>query len=313
MGMMGAKWHFVIVALAAQACRASGDAVGPIDAGGFAGADAAGASAGKSGGGGGAGGVGGRVGSDAGGAGGLVVGPDVSGRWAMFAFEDPVAVELHAAGGVIGGEGCCGGLPSGSEPRLPLDCCGSVDGQISSQHATFWLTFGLGGGPPVATYWTDAFVSANGQRMTGRFMTMIPATPIGTSGFPVTWVRIGPTDNWLPRRRDTDVERIVATRPGGYSLVLSDGAAAGNDFAAKQTYRLDVGYRYVSGDLGVFWDGEMSWNAADQTLVVGPVPETERRLPVALRLHFDGTVVRSVEADMPSGAQYQFQATLLQP
>jgi hypothetical protein len=74
----------------------------------------------------------------------------------------------------------------------------------------------------------------------------------------------------------------------------------------------------VPGQLGSFWSGEMAWRADQQTLVVGPVPETAPGLPVAMSLRFDGTApagpaLASVEAVMASGARYQFQATPAQP
>jgi len=304
------------MALALQACRAAGD-TGAVDAGGSpghaggqpAGSGGAGEDAGV------AGGAGGGRGGDSGGvggAGGVVAGPDVSGRWAMIAFEDPVAVGLREMGGVLTGEGCCTGLDSSSGPPAPFMCCGPVNGEIATRHATFWLTFELGS--QSIKYWSDAFVSANGQRMTGRFKTMTSQHVMDGDypGIPVAWVRIGFADNWLPVGISA-AHQVLTTRSGAYDLVLSEERAAGNDFAPNQTYRLGLGYRFVTGDLGVFWDGEMSWNASDQTMVVGPVPETEPRLPVALALHFQGPTLTSVDATMSSGARYSFQATASQP
>jgi hypothetical protein len=96
-------------------------------------------------------------------------------------------------------------------------------------------------------------------------------------------------------------------------LVLSDDPAPGGDFSGQQPYLLDLSDQFVSGGLGSFWDREMSWSGDEQTLVVGPVPETAPGLPVELRLHYDGPALVSVEAAMASGLRYHFQATVWQP
>jgi hypothetical protein len=49
--------------------------------------------------------------------------PDLSGRWAMFEWEDPVAVDLREKDGVVEGTGCCGGFQN---PNFPPYCCGPV-------------------------------------------------------------------------------------------------------------------------------------------------------------------------------------------
>lgn len=287
--------YLAFVATAVLACQASGNLGGSsFDAGGTGRGGAAGHA------GGGAAGSAGTGGHETGGSGGASVpGPDVSGRWAMFAFEDPVAVDLHAIDGAIAGDGCCGGLG----PQTPSFCCGAVNGQIVGRHVTFGFTFNFG---PEVTYWTDAFVSADGQRMAGRFNAVSPVDQ------PIAWVRIEPADAWLPRP-DPAVTAVLTTRSARYALVLSDDPPAGNDFSAQQTYRLAVSDRFVYGDLGSFWDREMSWSAGEQTLIVGPVPETAPGLPVALSLRFDGTMLTSVEAALPSGTRYHFQAAASQP
>ena len=68
--------------------------------------------------------------------------------------------------------------------------------------------------------------------------------------------------------------------------------AAGSDFSPQETYGSPSDSRFVSGDLGSFWSGEMAWSAGQQTLVVGPVPETAPGLPVAMSLRFDGDGAR---------------------
>jgi hypothetical protein len=211
----------------------------------------------------------------------------------MFAWEDPVAVDIQTAGdGVIEGGGCCAGL---FDPAF--QCCGVLNGQIVDRHASFGFSFSFAG--EVYEYSTDAFVSADGQRMAGTFSRTVS---------PVAWVRIGSADRYLAPAPQA-LQEILGTRVGQYALALSDAPAAGSDFSAQRTYRLNVGHEFVSGEVGAFWAGEISWSADEQTLAAGPVPETAPGLPVALRLRFDGTALASVEAVMASGLRYQFQAT----
>jgi hypothetical protein len=215
------------------------------------------------------------------------MGGPLSGRWAMFRFEDPVAVDLHESNGQLQGEGCCGGFGGDH-----LQCCGAVQGYAADRQATFGFSFDYAS--EHLDYSTSVFVSADGQRMAGTF---------SLSGSPVTWLRIGPRDaNLVPDPIPTPVN-------GSFALALSDAPAPGTDFSAEAPLTLVLDTHFVSGDLGSFWSGDVSWNTAEQTLVVGPVPETAPGLPVALRLRFDGTGLASVEATMASGLRYHFQVT----
>jgi hypothetical protein len=221
-------------------------------------------------------------------------GPDLSGRWAMFRFEDPVVVDIDQAGSAIQGQGCCG-IFAGEHD---ISCCGPLTGQIVDRRASFGFSFDYGGEPHV--YSTDAFVSSDGKRMAGTFSPW---------GGPMAWVRIGAYEAYLPPPSSA----LESVTSGHYTLVLSDNPGAGSDFSWQPTYVLFTDPRFVFGDLGAFWSGEMTWNADQQTLVVGPVPETAPGLPVAMSLRFDGAALASVEAVMASGARYQFQATPWQP
>jgi hypothetical protein len=243
-----------------------------------------------------AGGMGGASGLAGGGgtAGAPAAALDISGRWALFGFEDPVAVELQQTGTVLAGSGCCTGFQS----DVPLDCCGSVTGQCADRRASFGFSFWGG----TYEYATDAFVSADGSRMAGTF------SRIDT---PVAWIRLKPTDSTL-LRADPVVEKAMSDRGASYDLVVTDTTPAGDDFSPQQTYHIFIRAEDVGGALGAFWAGEAAWNASEQTLVVGPVPETAPGLPVALRLRFDGNLLTSVDATMVSQATYHFRATQTQ-
>jgi hypothetical protein len=218
----------------------------------------------------------------------------LTGRWAMFDFEDPVTVDLRESGAELQGEGCCGGF---DDQSTALQCCGVLQGYAAAGHATFGFSFDSVG--EHHDYSTSVFVSADGQRMAGTF---------SQSGWPVTWIRIGATDTDF-FSSTLAPEPIPTPASGRFALTLSDAPAPGSDFSAQTPLTLVLDTHFVSGDLGSFWSGEMSWNAAEQTLLVGPVPETAPGLPVALRLRFDGTGLASVEATMAAGLRYHFQAT----
>jgi hypothetical protein len=64
----------------------------------------------------------------------------------------------------------------------------------------------------------------------------------------------------------------------------------------------------IAGDLGAFWGGELSWNDAEETLIAGPVPETDPELPIELRLRFIGGTLVEVEAMLSSGDTGTFSA-----
>ena len=227
--------------------------------------------------------------------------PDLTGRWAMFAWEDPVAVDLRTTGTAISGDGCCGGF---SSLGAGISCCGDVTGQVVDRRAAFGFTFDFGGDR--YEYATDVFVSADGRRMAGRF---------SRTGGPIAWVPIASDQSWLPvgDANLQPLEEVLSAHMAGYGLVLTDDPPPAADFMPAQTYSLATDSRFVYGELGAFWAGEMSWDADAQTLVVGPVPETAPGLPVALWLRFDGNALMTVEAAMASGAHYHFAAMASQP
>jgi hypothetical protein len=223
----------------------------------------------------------------------------VSGRWAMFAFEDGVTVELHEVDGAIDGRGCCGGL---DDQSVELGCCGTVHGQIMGRQASFGFSFGSGSSD-LYDYSTEVFVSADRKRMAGTFRR---------SGWPVAWVPIGAFETRISETNYA-LKEILAARAATYHLALANDPAPGGDFSAQQGYHLSIGIDTLFGELGSFWGGEIAWHAADQTMTVGPVPETKPGLPVALKMQFADLTLTSVEATMASGTRYQFQASVFQP
>jgi hypothetical protein len=223
---------------------------------------------------------------------GLLPAIDVSGNWAMFHFEDPVAVSLTQRGTELSGRGCCAGL--GADEAL--DCCGPIKGgSIVDRNVAFAFSFESG------SYAADVFVSADGQRMAGRFHGS------AALGSPTAWVRIGPADLWLPRP-SVPLPAAVGSLNGGFDLVLAGTAPVGA-FLPSTPYRLSIRSSHevmLSGDLGAFWEGELSWNDNDETLIAGPVPETHPDLPTELHLRFEAETLIDVVATLPSGDKATF-------
>ncbi len=114
-----------------------------------------------------------------------------------------------------------------------------------------------------------------------------------------------------------------------YNLILAGNSpASGPDFVVNHTYRFSLSTHHnfggqastanrsspmVTADLGAFWATEMSWQENEQILTVGPVSPTAPELPVSLTLRFNGLNLSEVEATVPSGTRYQFQAMPLPP
>lgn len=228
-----------------------------------------------------------------------IVPSGLTGRWAMFKWEDPVAVDLREHDGVLEGNGCCGGFRDAS---YELNCCGPVQGEVADRRASFGFSFDFNRSGAVYDYSTDVFVSADGQRMAGTF---------SRTGEPVAWLRIASDEPSLAYL--TAPLPALGEHAGSYGLLLTDDPAPGADFVAQRVYQMNVNEQFVYGELGAFWSPEMSWRADVQTLSAGPVPETAPGLPVALSIQVDGSTVVAVEAKMASGLRYHFQASPWQP
>ena len=276
---------------------------GSAGAPGGSGASLAGAGssgrAGTAGGGGisaGTGGVGAGSGGSSG-AGGSPSVVDVSGSWAMFGFEDPVAVSLQQSGTTLSGTGCCAGLPI--EGNDIWHCCADIaSGAIHGRNAEFSFPVNLAPG----VYAANVFVSSDGSRMAGPFHNLFGW------GRPTAWLRLAPDQTWLPPP-SSELFAIVEPRAGWYELALNAADPVAG-FSPGSSYLLGLALEgrggLVHGDLGAFWDSELSWSEADETLRAGPVPETHPDLPIELQLRFDSASLLEVVATFPSGETASF-------
>jgi hypothetical protein len=140
--------------------------------------------------------------------------------------------------------------------------------------------------------------------MTGAFYPL-------SGSFLSAWIRLPEGGLWLSHD-DTELREAVAARAGTFAASLTEGDADEFTFGTEMELILRVNsIPLLSGALGAFWAGEMVWREDDTTLVVGPVPETQPDLPVALEFHFDTTWLESIDVWMPSGNHYSFAGTTL--
>jgi hypothetical protein len=232
-------------------------------------------------------------GSAAGGVGGVGEAvPPLDGRWAMFSFEDPVAVELSEEAGVLSGLGCYGGLPSPGFPDV-FGSCQKLGGTADGRHIQF--SFAAEG----FTYAANVYASADGQRMAGDFHD---TATWRAAAF--TWLRIGTDYPWLRQSHEpTALSMALEARSGRFGL---EGLVDRYD---KPGYlAIYTSTRTIVGSLGAFWQTEIVWNEAEQTLVAGPVAETAPEIATQLTLHFSGLTFVSVDAVFPSGEERTLHA-----
>lgn len=233
---------------------------------------------------------------------------DISGRWAMFNFEDPVGVLLsESSTGTLMGRGCAVDAPRGlSDGGRELSSqgptlCGEITGSVTGNQAAFRFSFS---DYSPGTYATEVTISSDGQRMAGLFHV------VGyDSSFRVSWLRVPPDQLWLVNEYQSFDPGALE---GSYSLTLTSSDASadgGTEYVAGKTYNLSYRRHAIAGDLGSFWQSEASDPAAVGPLRVGPVPATAPELPTEMILDFDEQGFTRVAATTASGHTYVFAAT----
>ena len=85
---------------------------------------------------------------------------DISGRWGLFFFEDPVGVQLFQAGNQLSGTGCDVGAPPLNDPTTAR-LCGDIVGTVSANKAYFGFHFDS------YDYIADVTVSLDGKTHDG--------------------------------------------------------------------------------------------------------------------------------------------------
>lgn len=218
----------------------------------------------------------------------------IAGRWAMFGFEDPVGIRLTQTNGQLVGRGCAAGVPPlNMEPSY----CGDVNGTVEGNTATFGFSF------EQYRYQAETVISADGQRMTGRFH--------GASSWmttPTAWLRVPAGAEYLEVMGGALEPEGLS---GWYELYLLEGAAG--EYEQGTPYRLYYSRRAIQSALGSFWGSEASDPAAGSPIRVGPVSATSPELAIGMQIEFVASGLTQVEVTTGSGNSYSFSASRSEP
>ncbi len=244
-------------------------------------------------------GSGGGSGSGSGGAGGAVVlepPVDISGRWSLFYFDDPVGVQIvQDQTGLIRGRGCAAGTPGYQDDQTSL--CNDLVGQVSGNTASFGFSVGSGG----FYYSTQVVASADRLRLTGTF-----SNGARDMQWPVAWIHPPDDALGLTRIEPPRVGQPLGPLEGGYELALAS-AQGGSAYTTEGAYELTY-FRYgMHGPFGSFWGSEMT-APVNGKIRVGPVPATSPDLATTLELSYLDDDLTEVVANVASGATYTFTA-----
>jgi hypothetical protein len=225
----------------------------------------------------------------------------VAGRWAMREkYSDNVAAELIQTGDILSGTLCPGGLPTPTSG--PPGGCGPLTGRVDGRHVRFsaWNFDAL--------VQVDAEISADGSRIGGAYsvygLTMSTA-----------WSRLADGSGWFDPREGWPPDLLPwscgdTPYSPGYLLTLVDDPTGSSEFTADRQY-LVVFCAGIAGDLGSFGGSDLHVVTVDghtTTIVAGPVPETTPTLPTQLTLHFENSLLVTVDVVTPSRATYSFRA-----
>lgn len=247
-----------------------------------------------------AGGAAGSTGSRAGelsigSAGELQAPVDIRGSWGMFGFEDPVGITLLQEGGVLSGGGCAAGVPG---PQHSGGYCGELGGDVRGRKASFGFDLNYAS----AHYSAEVTVSADGQRMAGRFQGIGPVL------WSTAWLRVPAGAEWLPTEY-----ALVPEELGKYELRLTSADSDAQEYEPNRSYFILYLASGIAGDLGAFFQTEIARAPGTNKIVVGPVPATLPELPVALTLEVADQQLRQVTAVTASGHRFTFQARIALP
>lgn len=223
--------------------------------------------------------------------------PDISGRWAMILFEDPVGLQLEQHGSQLSGKGCDVFAPPLDDRTRP-DMCGPITGSVHPSGTSFGFEFTNGGTIAYQYLAKEVMVSADGQRMTGLFHDTWH-----WEENPMTWLRLADDEKWLPYPPQPE-----PYKQGNYDLRLTD--ADGDEYSADQAYLVHYVFSSFNGPFGSFWHTEIHQDSPDGPLLVGPVPMTSPELAVSLIVDVKGGRFTRFQATTGSGHHYTFSASL---
>lgn len=202
---------------------------------------------------------------------------DITGRWGMFIFEDPIAVDIVQRGNVLSGLGCDAGLP---DPAVGGELlCAPLTGTIEADRAAFGFDI------PGYRFRARVIASRDASRMAGDFDDVIG------NRYKSSWLRLGENERGLPGGNHSEPPAVV--QPGSYELHLIESLSPGTSFDPLRTYVVTYLPNWgIQGDLGVFYYTEIAIQAESSgPILVGPVQVTDPSLAVSIRFDRDGSVL----------------------
>jgi hypothetical protein len=219
---------------------------------------------------------------------------DITGRWGMFLFEDPIAVDIVQSGNTLSGLGCDAGLP---DPALGgWQLCAPLTGTIEADRASFGFSI------PGFSFRASVTVSHDAKRMAGEFDDVIG------SQFKSSWLRLADDQRGLPGSHS---ESPLLPFQGNYELRLIEPLSPGTGFDPLHTYVVTYLPAWgLYGDLGAFYYTEISAEpATNGPILVGPVPATDPALPVSIRFDREGSVLTHATVVDVRGVVSEFELT----
>jgi hypothetical protein len=231
--------------------------------------------------------------------------PTLPSDWAMVGFEDPVALSFAKQ------IGCYTGLPvKGSEKDCgPLRSLGG-----EGLHRTLAMTFKGIVAPGVVTYAADVYVSEDGRRMAGSFLSFtarandVPLPEVASWPLGYAWLPLDGAQNGQVSILPHTLDALPVPEPAAEFVLVEDENGLA-ELLPNQRY----GFAYrdtgrglaIVGDLGAFFDTELRWDEATQTLSAGPVAATRPGYPVALAVRFEERRLVEARATTAGGGNYR--------
>jgi hypothetical protein len=220
---------------------------------------------------------------------------DITGRWGMFMFEDPIAIDIVQSGNALSGLGCDAGLP---DPKVGgAELCAPLTGTVEGNRASFGFDI------PGYRFRATVIVSQDANRMAGEFHDVIG------NAFKSSWLRLGEDERGLPGRFSESP--MVLDLLNSYELRLIESLSPGTSFDPLLTYEVTyLPHWGLYGDLGVFYYTEITGEQeAAGPILVGPVPATNPALPLSIRFDRDGSILTHAVAVDVHGVVSEFQLT----
>jgi hypothetical protein len=223
--------------------------------------------------------------------------PPIGAEWAMTGFEDPVTISLSRHLGCFAADGT-------ERPCGPLRVLAS-----EGAHLTVAISFDA---PGIVTYAADLWASEDGKRLAGSFLSFsaktrdVPLPPVDTWPLGYVWLPIPSEAGYDFAQLPHTIKALPVQPFGGRFRLVKDDTGLGELLRGHDYFFAfhDTGRGFaITGDLGAFFDTELRWDEATQTLSAGPVAATRPGYPVALEVALESPI--SIRATTADGGSYQ--------